>query len=136
MLPQFQSVYTESLDKITHIIETVIQQSELDTIGNNPVDTEQELVVDLKLDEISIEPTNQNQYAVVFELYDIFHELVSIYQQINELENFKTTIQDLKAATADKNYVPASVKKNTLKEDFARWLSGNKCNTPSYNDGF
>ncbi len=133
ILPQFQSIYSESLDEMTHIVEEVVSRNNLDARGNVPVEEDTEVKLEWTLQEFTTEEREPRE--VVFQLFDLYQELVSVYRQLAELDCFKTTIQDLKSSTADKNYIPASLKKRSLHDDFMQWLS-NQIDKISYNDGF
>jgi DNA polymerase elongation subunit (family B) len=134
IIPQFQAIYSESLDEMTRIVETVVDSNNLDARGNAPVEIDTEARLDWTLPEINL--PDQDAHPVVYQLFDLYQEIVSVYRQLSELDSFKTTIQDLKASTADKNHIPASLKKRSLQEDFVQWLSSNQSDHVVYNDGF
>lgn len=133
ILPQFQAIYSESLEEMTHIVEEVVSRNNLDARGNAPVLTDTEAKLEWTLPEFLVD--DKEPRDVVFQLFDLYQELVSVYRQLFELDSFKVTLQDLKASTADKNHIPASLKKKTLHDDFMQWLS-NTTDRIDYQDGF
>jgi DNA polymerase elongation subunit (family B) len=134
IMPQFQAIYSESLDEMTKIVEAIIDKNHLDDKGVKPVEFDQEYMDGWK--DIEVESIEKDPEDIVFVMFDLFNEITSIYRQLAELDQFKTAIQDLKAKTADKNFMPASIKKKSLKEDFMNWLGSQKNDSVRYDDGF
>ena len=92
ILPQFQAIYSESLDEMTKVVEQIIEQNNIDDIGNDPItDPEAKDATEVSAEWAMpilemIDPGDQDPKEIVFQLYDLWIETISVYRQLAELD--------------------------------------------------
>lgn len=130
LIPEFQTVYQSQLSRLVELVDQVCCSNNLGTISEKPVQHTAESIsteldftpnfesLQTDIEETVIEP-------VVYELYYVWTELITIYREIAELESFKVTVKDMRTTAVDPSAPPPSVTRRgkDTKDEFLEWIS-------------
>jgi hypothetical protein len=121
LVPKFQTVYKDSLDIVVDCVNKVIEYNDIDAGGTAGADVVSAIDLDQIDDDVISGPSVPSD--VVFELHNIWIELISVYKQLEELNLLRDNLKDLRTMSLDKSAVPISLRKKNIKDDFISWLS-------------